>query len=226
MMHQPSSIPRKIEEIIPHDVFVGTSLILRQGDRFLYGMRPPRVEDGYQVIELTGIGGGVEDEDITYWTGVIREAEEEIGCGVSLISSSETLIVRGPADLERVKIEAVEPPAAVVFRHYRTPPHQPWHEDNAGEACLIVFAATLLGRPWPKMELPWLIWLRPEKVLSTALDDVVLSKLLVESAELVAAKSDKPSMESLVRLTDSQEALGIALGIELPSFYRSFGHRG
>ncbi|MFQ5812902.1 MAG: hypothetical protein ACE5I2_06915, partial [Anaerolineae bacterium] len=46
--------------------------------------RPPRAEDSSQIIELTGIGGGVEDEDESLTAGVLREAQEEIGCGVRL----------------------------------------------------------------------------------------------------------------------------------------------
>lgn len=210
-----------LEEIIPTGIFVGTSLILRQGGQFLYGLRPVKEEDGRAVIEITGIGGGLEQEDDTFAAGVRREAQEEMGCDVRLVPCPETLLVRGRDQLEWVRLAGDERPAAVVLRHHRTPPHRPWYEDHAGVGWVIVYLAELAGSPWPSMELPWLIWLSPEQVLATARQDMPLADLLGEGAELVIGTSGPPPEGSWVRLTDSQEALGIALGEELPAFYNS-----
>jgi 8-oxo-dGTP pyrophosphatase MutT (NUDIX family) len=223
--HEVTAKPQHLSDIVPDDVrnpvspFVGTSLILRQGGRLLYGLRPPRAEDSRQIIELTGIGGGLEDEDETLAAGVLREAQEEIGCGVKLLPCPETIIVRSQDNVERVRLQGEERPAAVVFRYYRTPPHQPWHEDNQGEACLVVFLAELDGQPWPAMELPALIWLKPLHVLETAHRDVPLSKLLSSGAELVESEPGLLPEHSWVRLTDSQEALALALEDDGLSFY-------
>jgi 8-oxo-dGTP pyrophosphatase MutT (NUDIX family) len=217
-----------LSDIVPDDVrnpvspFVGTSLILRQGDRFLYGLRPPRAEGSRQIVELTGIGGGLEDEDQSLMAGVLREAQEEIGCDVRLLPCPETIIVRSQDDVERVTLPGKERPAAVVFRYYRTPPHQPWHENNQGEACLVVFLAELDGQPRPAMELPALIWLKPVHVLETARRDVPLSKLLRSGAELVEGELGLMPEHSWVRMTDSQEALALALEDDGLSFYLSF----
>ena len=49
MAHEVAGKPQHLSDIVPDDVrnaaspFVGTSLILRRGDRFLYGIRPPRI---------------------------------------------------------------------------------------------------------------------------------------------------------------------------------------
>jgi hypothetical protein len=211
----------KLEDIIPDDLFVGTSLILRQAGRFLYGMRPIKSENGRPVIELTGIGGGMEQVDDTYTAGAIREAHEEIGCDVQLIPLPETLIIRSRDHIERIELAGPEQPAALVFRNYRTPPHQPWHPHNSGKGCLIVYLARLMGVPRPVMELPWLMWLGAEQVLQTAREDVALHKLLSSDAELLLGEKEPPPLSSWVRLTDSQEALGLALGDSLPAFYRS-----
>lgn len=212
-----------LDQLIPSGMFVGTSLILRGAGCFLYGMRPIRCEGDRPIIELTGIGGGLEPEDETYTTGLLREVQEEIACDVRLIPCLETLVVRGPERVERVRLGGRERPAALVFRRHRTPPHQPWHEDHAGEGCLIVYLGELAGSPQLAMELPWLLWLIPEQVLRTAREDVPLSALLEEGAELVCGPFGLPPEGSWVRLTDSQEALGLALGDELPKFYRSLG---
>jgi hypothetical protein len=196
---------QKLLEINPDNLFVGTSLILRKGSRFLYGIRPRQQVENRQILELTGIGGGLEDED------------------KSLTSCSTTLIVRNQNNVEQVRLEGDELPAAVVFRNYRTPPHQPWHKDNQGQACLIVFAAELVGQPWPAMELPHLIWLKPEHILETAKYDVPLSRLINTGAQLIKGDLEVPPGISWVRLTDSQEALAIALDTTLLSFYKSLG---
>jgi len=212
-----------LRAIVPDDIFIGTSLILRQGERLLYGVRPVRQEEGRAILELTGIGGGLEEEDQSLAAGVLREAQEEIGCRVRLLPCAKTLIVRGPNEVEQVTLAGDERPAAVVFRHYRTPPHQPWHENHRGPACLIVFAAALIGQPWPTRELPYLLWLTPEQVLATAQDDVPLPRLLSSGAELVVGDAGPPPESSWVRLTDSQEALALALGEKTPAFYNSLG---
>jgi len=211
-----------LSDIVPDDTFLGTSLILRQGSRFLYGIRPPRAEGPRQIIELTGIGGGIEDEDESLTAGVLREAQEEIGCGVRLLPCPETIIVRSRDDVERVRLQGQERPATVVFRYCRTPPHQPWHEDNQGEACLVVFLAELDGQPWPTMELPALIWLKPAHILETARRDVPLSELLSSGAELVERAPQFLPEQSWARMTDSQEALALALGDDGLSFYTIF----
>jgi hypothetical protein len=212
-----------LSDIVADDVFVGTSLILRKGDRFLYGLRPWSGRSEEPVVELSGIGGGLEAEDGTLWGGAQRGAQEERGCPVRPVPCQQTLIVRGRNDVERVQIAGRERPAAVVFRHYRTPPHQPWHERSQDQSCLIVFLAELLGEPWPAMELPCLLWLGPEQILSVARADVPLGRLLQDGATLVRGESDAPPQTGLVRLTDSQEALALALDDRAPSFYLALG---
>ncbi len=181
-----------LRELVPGGIFVGTSLILRQGDRFLYGIRPAREEGGRPILELTGIGGGLEGRDRSLSDGAIREAQEEIGCPVRLLVCSDTLLVRSQTELERVALDGTERPAAVVFRNYRTPPHQPWHEDSAGKACIVVFAAEIDGRPSPVGELPQLIWLKPAHILQTARDDIPLGEMLNTGVELITGTAGSP----------------------------------
>lgn len=208
-----------LSEVIPGDRFVGMSLILRQGNRFLFGIRPARQLGGRAVLELTGIGGGLERGDRSISDGVLREAREEIGCDVRLLSCPQTLVVRQQSDFEQVVIGGDERPAAVVFRNYRTPPHRPWDDDHRGQACIIVFAADLLGQPRPAMELPSLIWLTPARILQTARDDVLLRDLLEAGAELIERDPGSAPRDGWTRLTDSQEALALALGDDTVAFY-------
>ena len=214
-----------LSDLVPDSMFVGTSLILRQGGKFLYGIRPPRVEGSRQVIELTGIGGALEDEDDSLAAGVLREAREEMGCDVRLLPCRETLVVRGRGDLVRVALQGEEQPAALVFRRYGTPPHQPWHEDDDGEACLVIFDGELAGEPWPAMELPALVWLKPTHIIHAAQHDVPLRGLLDSGAMLVGKESGLVPATAWVRLTDSQEALVLALGDDALAFYEAMLER-
>jgi CHAD domain-containing protein/8-oxo-dGTP pyrophosphatase MutT (NUDIX family) len=210
-----------LDEIIPPGIFIGTSMILRRAERFLYGIRPVRQKEGQQILELTGIGGGIEDEDKTLTDGALREALEEIGCRVNLLSCSTTIIVRGEDDIERVTVSNDEKPVAIVFRNHRTPPHQPWHQENQGESCLVVFMAEIDGRPSPSKELPNLIWLKPNQILETGHGDVTLNKLLIDGAEVMGESLELPSDHYIVRLTDSQEAIVLALGDRALPFFQT-----
>ena len=77
---------RSLAGLIPQGIFIGTSLVLRREDRFLYGIRPVKQGKKQQILELTGIGGSLEEEDQSFSLGAIREAREEIGCRVNLLS--------------------------------------------------------------------------------------------------------------------------------------------
>lgn len=203
------------------EIFIGTSLILHQADRFLFGIRPAKIIDSRIVLELTGIGGALEPNDPTLTAGVLREAQEEIGIHVGIQQCSETLVVRGPEQLERVHLSGSERPAAIIFRGFRTPPHQPWHADNRGTSCLVIFQAELEGKPWPAMELPYLIWLRPEMILALSQGDLPFGELQKLGAELITGPMGLPDIDWLARMTDSQEALALALGENTKEFYSS-----
>ncbi len=212
-----------LDDLIPSNTFVGTSLILRRGDRFLYGIRPIMMAGRTQILELTGIGGGLEKEDESYTAGVRREAIEETGSDVTIVDCASTWIVPGRQQVEQITLTGDRRPAALVYRHHRTPPRQPWHPDNQGAAWLIVYLGELQDEPTPTMELPWLIWLSAAQVQQTAHDDVPLRDLLLHGAELITRPADPPpSPAALTRLTDSQEALALALGERTVAVYESW----
>lgn len=143
---------------------------------------------------------------------------------MQLVPCDETLIVRGQQDVQWTTLRDQDCPVAVVFRHYHTPPHQPWHRDHKGRACLVVFLARLEGQPRPatEIELPALIWLDPVHILRTAQRDVRLEELLRTKAELIPTVSSRYNWphDSRVRLTDSQEALVLALREDSLGFYQ------
>ncbi len=144
-------------------------------------------------------------------------------CSVRLLECQRTLLVRGAADLAWVEISGVEKPAALVFRQHRSPPHQPWQGQDRSLSCLVVFKAELEGEALPRQELPWLAWLDSAQAAQAAREDVLLEDLLQGGATIIDGSlgqtdARQPPAASWLRLTDSQEALGIALGEGFAAF--------
>ncbi len=225
-MSDTSNQSRTLADWLPDDSFIGSSLIVRESqdqeiNRFLYGIRPVRQESGRQVLELTGIGGKIEAQDASIGAGVIREAQEEIACAVRLLPSPQTLLVKGRKDIQLIEVAGPEKPLVIIYRHHRTPPHRPWHHTNQGAGWLVIFLAELQGRPRPESELPNLIWLPADLIYETAHRHVSLGELLVGGAALIPGRQGSPPLDTLTRLTDSQEALAITLGKTTPAFYDS-----
>jgi 8-oxo-dGTP pyrophosphatase MutT (NUDIX family) len=214
-----TAIRPELKDLLPPGMFVGVSLILGRRGRFLYGIRPARIESTRCLLELTGIGGGIEPDDESLWDGSLREAREEIGCDVAVRPCRLTQVVRGVGDVQSMELQDRCSPASVVYRGYKTPAHEPWHPQHRGEACLVVYSAQLLGEPVPSEELPYLIWLLPRHVAAAAQADVRLVDLLEDGAELVTNQAVPAGCWA--RLTDSQEALAIALGAGAEAFYHA-----
>jgi len=215
-----------LAELLPDGMFLGTSLILRRGGgcpkgvaSLLYGVRAPRPEGSHQVLEVTGVGGALEDSDPSPAAGVLREALEETGCKVRLLQCCETLVVRSENDMAPVRLSGVERPAAVVFRHHGTRPRKPWSDEHLGRLCAVVFAGEVCTEPRPAMELPALIWLTPEQVVNLVHRDIMLQDILDGGARLLERRRRLLPRSGWLRLVDSQEALVLALAGDALSFY-------
>lgn len=220
MMTEDKTNSKTLAELIPDDMFIGTSLLLREESesgsyRFLYGMRSVKEENNQLIYELTGIGGKLEKSDDSPGAGAIREAQEEMACAVQLVTSSKTLLIQGYNDVRLIEVAGPEKPLAIIFRHHQSPAHSPWHQFNKGKLCLVLFEGKIQGQPRPVSELPRLIWLPARLVLECSRRDVPLGELLLEGAALVPGHSGSPPLDGLARMTDSHEALALALGEKL-----------
>lgn len=210
-----------VADLLPPNIFLGVSLIIPQDGRFLFGIRPPKFINNQEILEITGIGGRLELSDHSLTDCAQREASEEIAAQIKILPMPRTLVVRGDHSIEEVELQGDERPAAIVFRGHRTPPHSPWDADRVDSGCIAVFLAELAGRPLPSPEIPCLIWLSPELILQTARFDLSLAKLFSAGARMSCILEATLPSSTLVRLTDSQEALSLALGEKTIPFYRS-----
>ena len=225
-MEQPVSQYSSLSELIPPDAFVGAGVILRHRGRFLFGIRPLRWDGERATAEITAIGGRIEASDASLSDGVEREACEEIGCDVRLEPCERTLLSRGPGELEYAAIGGAEQPAAIVFRYYKAPAHQPWNAPRLGHpnyrppSCIVLFLGELGdGEPQPSEELPALIWLTSEQILQTARQDIPFAELLAEGTPVLRLYAAYPAGDHWARLTDSQEALALSLGEAALDFF-------
>ena len=211
--------------VISSGIFRGAGLFLASGGRFLCGIRPLRPEHDHLIAQVTAIGGGLQNLDCSFTAGALRESLEEMHCPILFHASAQTLIVRGPAQVEWQRLADPVGPAAVVFRHWHTPPRRPWSVPHDGQQCLVLFEASLAGTPRPSPEIPGLIWLRPAQIVALAHEDVPLQMLLAEGATLLDDPVTPLARTACARLTDSQEALVLALGADALPFYTQLAAR-
>jgi 8-oxo-dGTP pyrophosphatase MutT (NUDIX family) len=99
------------------------------------GPPPPRAH-------VRWIGGGpIEDE--SFLACALREAEEELGCGVEVEHAIDTIVELKPDPPER--IELVDRPAPLLVQRYDT------------GSVVVIFRARLLGEPRP-VDVERLVW--------------------------------------------------------------------
>ena len=210
-----------LSPIVSSAVFHGVGSLVPRDGRFLCGIRPLRREHDDLIAQVTAIGGGLEAYDASFMAGALRESLEEINCPICFQSCAETLFVHGPAQVQWQRLADPMGPAAVVFRHWHTPPRRPWHVPHDGWQCLVLYQAALAGTPCPSQELPGLIWLWPAQIVALAHADVPLQTLLDQGALLLEDPQLPLARSACARLTDSQEALVLGLGSEALAFYTS-----
>lgn len=210
-----------VADLLPTQTFIGVSLVIPQEGSFLFGIRPPKWIANQEILEITGIGGRLEKEDDSLTACAQREAYEEIAAPIRIIPAPRTLVVRGSHLIEEFTLQGPERPLALVFRGYRTPPHQPWHPQKLDSGCIVVFLAEVLDNPLPSEEIPYLAWLTARQIWQTARQDLSLRELIDDGARLLSNTANQPHRETTTRLTDSQEALALALGDQTIQFYQS-----
>jgi 8-oxo-dGTP pyrophosphatase MutT (NUDIX family) len=189
-----------------------SSLLIAQGGRFLLGCRPPVTERGRILLRLTGIGGWAEGEE-SFSATVHREALEETGSDVRLYEQRRTIVVRSPEDIAAAELRGEPAPVAVVLRRFGTAPFDPWSEQHTSVAPVAVFAGALEHAPEiaAQHEHPFFMWVYPEQMIALADSDEPLEFLLADGAELYGT-FEGDVRRALVRLTDSIQALLVALG--------------
>jgi 8-oxo-dGTP pyrophosphatase MutT (NUDIX family) len=174
---------KSIEEFAPENVESGVGLAIRdQAGRYLFFLAGSRHNCPPGELFYAGIGGHREPGES--WTACAqREALEEIGTGVKLLSSPETwhVPVQGPATAAHIH-SSPRPLALYEMIH-------PVGTPRAGELYrLVIFQAELLGEPSeiPLDEVSGVIALKAWQVITGIHCKPTLGELLEEGAEMVS----------------------------------------
>jgi 8-oxo-dGTP pyrophosphatase MutT (NUDIX family) len=195
-----------------------SSQLIAQDGRFLLGCRPPLSERGRILLRLTGIGGWAEGAE-TFSATAHREAQEETGSDVRLFERRRTTVVRSPDDIAATEFGGEQAPVALVYRRFGTAPFDPWSEQHSMVAPVAVFAGALERLPVvaARHEHPFFMWVYPEQMIALADSDEPLEFLLADGAEILGTFEGDPRL-AIVRLTDSIQALLVALGSRAYAF--------
>lgn len=207
-----------LAELVEPGTARASSLLIVGEGRFLLAVRPPVQLRDRVLLRLTGVGGWSEGDE-TFATTAMRESIEETGIAVRLIDLDQTLVVRSPEEMDLLAISGEVAPAALVYRRFGTAPFDPWSATYRSVAPVAVYAGTLGERPriTAREEHPFFMWVYPEQMMLLADADEPLEYLLADGAELVGpVQIDR--QHAIVRLTDSIQALIIALGPRAYSF--------
>lgn len=210
-MNQIQRMTRLSELVEPGTARAASLLLVDQG-RFLLAVRPPIYSEQRVLLRLTGVGGWAEGSE-TFSAAALRESMEETGSSIQLIEQVYTLVVYAPDDIDTVEITDEPGPAAVVYRRFGTTPFEPWSDAYQSIAPIAVYAATLddTARIVARDEHPLFMWVYPEQLIALAEADEPLEFLIADGAQIFG-DIDFDASRSIVRLTDSIQALVTALG--------------
>jgi len=202
----------RLSELVTPGTARAASLLLVERGRFLLAVRPPIFSDQRVLLRLTGVGGWAEGGE-TFSAAALRESVEETGSEVQLIEQDYTLIVNAPDDIDTIAITGEPGPAAIVFRRFGTTPFEPWSNEYQSVAPIAVYAATLEhdAQIVAREEHPLFMWVYPEQLISLAEADEPLEFLIADGAQIFG-EIDFDAGRTIVRLTDSIQALVTALG--------------
>lgn len=117
---------------------------------------------GILQIPLSGIGGGQEIDE-SFVDCALREAEEEMGCTVSLLHSPTTYMQDELGYISEARLE--ELPAPLFYHRRKRMSNEPYGDDLPGGDILHIanFRARAVGEPTPK-DIPGIIWVSPKSM--------------------------------------------------------------
>lgn len=173
---------RHIHDFAPNDSEAGVGLALEDDSgRFLFFLAGTRHQCPSGEIFYAGIGGHREEGES--WVDCAqREALEEIGASVELLSSTSTWHISKDGEVQQVSIEDHPTPLALYEMI-----HQP-NAPRAGELYrIVIYRARLLdtSKQLQSEEVQGVIALTKAQIAQSIHRKPTLSELLAEGAEII-----------------------------------------
>lgn len=174
---------RTIADWIPDDVEAGVGLALQDdAGRYLFFLAGTRHRCPVGELFYAGIGGHREESE-DWLTCAHREAREEIGTDVEILSAPITWYIPQRDSVQ--SLEVMDQPRPLAFYEMIHPPGTP----RAGELYrIVIYKARLRDLPQdlPRDELQGVIALTAEQVIRGPERKPTLAELMSEGARIVA----------------------------------------
>ncbi len=183
---------------------VSTGLLAWHGERLVFSISQPSYwtqEQGRTRIDLIGIGGGQEPGE-SLAEAVSREAVEETGEEIALISARSTLVSWQDGRVEQMQADANDLLPLLVWQRM-IPIKKPGREPYDCTWATAVFEGVFIKQPQPASETPALVWIGLEEFLRLAERPCPLSDLVVRGATYQVAEHTKLPEGLIVGLSGS-----------------------
>jgi len=178
---------RTIDDFAPDDCEAGVGLILQdEKARYLFFLAGTRHNCPTGELFYAGIGGHRETGE-DWLECANREAREEIGTDVEILSAATTWLIPQHGPVQQVELS--DQPRPLALYEMIHPPGTP----GPGELYrIVIFAARLSGIPGdlPPDEVQGVIALTKEQVIQGLERKPSLGELLGEGAKLIAGGED------------------------------------
>ena len=181
-------IIQSILTYVPEGAEVGIGLDLVKDDYHLFFLPGERYNFSDNQIFYAGIGGHLEDNE-SLIECAHREAYEEIGVGVKLISSTKTLYLPNGSNksIEEINVSnSIQPLALYEMVH-------PQGSQNQGDIYhIIIYKAELKEEPnhFKKDEVIGLIGLTDKQIIKSLNRKPTIQKLIEEGALIIGNKEN------------------------------------
>lgn len=213
---------KTMADFVPQDAEAGVGLALQDDEgRYLFFLAGTRHRCSPGELFYAGIGGHREaGED--WLTCAHREAKEEIGTDVEILSAPVTWYIPQRGSVQQ--LEVMDRPRPLALYEMIHPPGTP----RAGELYrIVIYKARLCGLPkdLPSDELLGVIALTAEQVIRGPERKPTLAELIAEGAQVVAGGE---TVDRQVRLypIGTARALAHVLGCAKGSIYCGNRHCG
>ncbi len=201
---QATMMPKSISEISALCSETGVGLVLKnENGKFIFGIAGTRERCSPGELFYGGIGGRKKEEE-TWVECAHREASEEAGTAIELISASEFLIVDRCLRIAPAKIN--DTPKPLAFYEMAFPASHPRYGITYG---IIIYQAIMKEKPRITSECEYraFIALTPQQVIKGIKLKRSVERLLSEGAELPAAA---PSLDLKTKIYPTGTAAALA----------------